>query len=342
MLRGTTAAMAAVLGGCDVLSVRAYDAALRPPDRFGTRIARNLQHLLKHEAHLDLVDDPAAGAYFLEAVTDQLARRAWGAFQEVEASGGLLAALQAGRVQSAIGDVRTRRIQAVDDRNRVLVGTNHYPNVEEQRSLELNDELICNNRSEYRIEWGSRPLDELHSRLDAGASIPALAAALAADDAHEIDPLPRVRVAEGIEQVRRRTEQAASRPRILIAPIGPPGPRSARATFARHFFGVAGFDVKSPLRFETPDEAAAEAARESAAVVALCSADTEYASLAPALRAALHAHNCSPLLVVAGHPSQISDQVTADWFIHRHSSLRQTLEAIQDRLALSPLDESSS
>lgn len=344
MLRGTTAAMAAVLGGCDVLGVRAYDAPLRPPDRFGTRIARNVQHLLKHEAHLDLVDDPAAGAYYLEAATDQMARRAWSTFQDLERGGGMLAALREGRVQAAIGEVRAERRRAVDDRDRVLVGTNHYPDLDETAPGKQSG-LSCNNGTQEPVEWGGNPLDALRRHLDAGRSLPALATALARSGPSDIEALPRVRVTEGIERMRRRTEQYAESkghtPLVLVAPIGPAGPRSARANFARNFFGVAGFDIKSPLQFGTPVEAADEAAEASPEVVVLCSADGEYPSLAPALKTALAERDCSPLLVVAGNPAQIMDEVPADLFIHRHTSLRETLEAVQDQLELPPLDDSA-
>jgi len=342
MLRGTTAAMAAVLGGCDVLGVRAYDAPLRPPDHFGTRIARNVQHLLKHEAHLDLVDDPAAGAYYLEAATDQMARRAWDSFQKLERHGGMVPALREGRVQSAIGEVRTNRCRAVDNRDRVLVGTNHYPDLAETASLERSS-FSCNNGTKEVIELGPAPLDVLRDRLAAGRSIPDLTATLAGSGSSDIEALPQVRVAEGIERVRRRTEQYAEAqgrpPLVLVAPIGPAGPRSARATFARNVFGVAGFDVKSPLRFEDPVEAADEVAQASPEVVVLCSADAEYPALTPALRTALANRGCAPLLMVAGTPAQMEDEVPADLFVHRHSPLRDILEAVQDRLGLPVLNE---
>ena len=69
LLRGATAAAAAVIGGCDVLAVRPFEAPTAPGDAFGARLARNTALLLKHEAHLDQVADPSAGAYYVEQVT---------------------------------------------------------------------------------------------------------------------------------------------------------------------------------------------------------------------------------------------------------------------------------
>jgi methylmalonyl-CoA mutase len=336
MLRHTTAAMAAVLGGCDTLTVRPFDDCVRAPDRFGTRIARNVQLILQHEAHFDIVDDPAAGAYYLETATDQLARRAWDRFQTLEANGGLLAALRDGRVQSEIGEVRAERCRAVDDRDRVLVGTNHYPSADE--TLSIDENASCNNGTKEPIQWGDSVLGTLRDALSDGASLSALAHRLAASDDSEIDPLPTVRVATGIEDVRRRTdrfaEQNGTRPLVLLAPLGPPGPRSARASFAQNFLGVAGFEIHAPLTFDTPAAVADRAAELSPDLLVVCSADAEYPSLVPALRSNLAEHGVSPLLIVAGNPARMKDEVDADEFIHQESPLQATLEALQNRLDL--------
>lgn len=80
MIRSSSQAMSAVLGGCDRLLVYPSDQAHGTPDAFTRRVARNLQHLLKMESHLDWVIDPAAGSYYIEQLTEQLAERAWAQF----------------------------------------------------------------------------------------------------------------------------------------------------------------------------------------------------------------------------------------------------------------------
>ena len=72
MLRLTTEAMAAVLGGCDSLLVNPYDSCYREPGDFSERISRNIQHILKEESYFDRVVDPAAGSYYIESLTDSL------------------------------------------------------------------------------------------------------------------------------------------------------------------------------------------------------------------------------------------------------------------------------
>ena len=84
MIRATTMAMAAVQGGANRLTVMPYDAGREAlasyPQAFGRRIARNVQHLLKMESGLDEVADPAAGSYYIETLTRQLAEKAWEEF----------------------------------------------------------------------------------------------------------------------------------------------------------------------------------------------------------------------------------------------------------------------
>ncbi len=89
MLRVTTEALAAAVGGVESLHVAPYDEPARPPDEFSRRIARNAQVILQEEAHLTAVVDPAGGSYAVEALTDRLARDAWALFQEIEGMGGM-------------------------------------------------------------------------------------------------------------------------------------------------------------------------------------------------------------------------------------------------------------
>jgi len=85
MIRATTQAMSAVIGGADRLYVRPANLVKKePPTPFTARIARNVQHMLKMESYLNRVFDPAAGSYYIETLTDKLAEEAWSKFQELE------------------------------------------------------------------------------------------------------------------------------------------------------------------------------------------------------------------------------------------------------------------
>lgn len=94
MLRGTTAAMSAVIGGADFISVSPFDSEYTTKQELGKRIARNAQLLLRYESFLDKVEDPASGSYYLEVLTKKLAETAWGKFQTIEKDGGFGASLK--------------------------------------------------------------------------------------------------------------------------------------------------------------------------------------------------------------------------------------------------------
>lgn len=124
LLRVTTEAMSAALGGCDTLAVEAFG--------FSPHLAENVQRVLREESHLDAVADPAAGSYYVEALTDALAEAAWKLFQAVEAEGGYAKALASGFIESSLAESRAALRKAVALRRRTLVGVNNYPDVNEK------------------------------------------------------------------------------------------------------------------------------------------------------------------------------------------------------------------
>jgi methylmalonyl-CoA mutase len=126
MVRCTLEGMAAVLGGCDSLTVEPYNSRYGETDTQSRRIARNVHAILREESYLAKVADPAAGTYFIESLTYSLAQEAWKLFQTVEAQGGYRAARQSGFVQEEIARVRTERENAIRQGKQVLVGINKY------------------------------------------------------------------------------------------------------------------------------------------------------------------------------------------------------------------------
>ena len=130
LLRATTEAMAAVIGGADALTVRPYDAVLTASTggaqtEFSQRIARNVSSLLSEESYLDKVADPAAGSYYIETLTHQLTEAAWAQFLTVEAMGGLAKATTSGYVRRELDMAYRAKKQAVTD-GRVLVGVTKF------------------------------------------------------------------------------------------------------------------------------------------------------------------------------------------------------------------------
>ena len=140
LLRATTEAMAAAIGGADAVRVEPFDEPYREPAEFSRRLARNTQLILKREAWLDRSVDAAGGAYYLEVLTDSLAREAWNLLQQVEAAGGFLAYCASGAQERDIAKSRADREAAVSTRRATIVGTNQYPNLQERMLPEIERE----------------------------------------------------------------------------------------------------------------------------------------------------------------------------------------------------------
>ena len=132
ILRATTEAMSAVLGGADSISVAAFDECYKTPDEASRRLARNTQIILKKEALLSLVADPAAGSYYLEVLTDFIAREAWQTMQRIDSLGGYRQAVASGHLATALKHSLAKREEAVASRRRVFTGTNQYADPSEK------------------------------------------------------------------------------------------------------------------------------------------------------------------------------------------------------------------
>ena len=130
LLRHTTEAMSAVLGGADSIQVAPFDCLYQAPNEFSARLARNLPVILQEEAHLDWVADPAAGSYFIETLTDELARATWAEFQALEARGGIGAAR--GYVLEAVSRAGLEKFKRIATGQDVVVGTNRFQNPQEK------------------------------------------------------------------------------------------------------------------------------------------------------------------------------------------------------------------
>jgi methylmalonyl-CoA mutase len=132
LLRDTIAGMAAVIGGCDSLYIRPFNETLEEPTDFSRRMSRNQQLIFKEESYLDKVADAAAGSYYLETLTEQIAEQAWNSFKEIEHAGGLLAAFEKGIIQSKIAQQAQQLIQEYKEGKRVLIGVNKFVNAKDE------------------------------------------------------------------------------------------------------------------------------------------------------------------------------------------------------------------
>lgn len=126
LLRLTTEALSAAIGGVDSIQLAPYGQALGASDDASRRLARNAQLILQEELRLVELIDPAGGAWHVEKLTDQVARAAWSRFQRIEAAGGLVASLRSGAIQAEIEDLAAQRRRDMASGDAVLVGVNRY------------------------------------------------------------------------------------------------------------------------------------------------------------------------------------------------------------------------
>jgi methylmalonyl-CoA mutase len=126
VLRATTEAMSAVLGGADSITVAPFDECYRKPDEASRRLARNTQIILKREALLQRVADPGAGSYCLEVITDFIAGESWKTMQKIEAGGGYRKFVADGLLSQALERSQAAREKEVVTRRRIFTGTTQF------------------------------------------------------------------------------------------------------------------------------------------------------------------------------------------------------------------------
>src|SRR5262249_50705078 len=127
MLRTTAACAAAAFGGADAITVLPFTWALGRPDAFARRIARNTHLVLQEESAAGRVVDPAHGSWYVEKLTDELANKAWALFQDIEAKGGMIAALESGFIQGEIARVAEARAKDIANGRVPLTGVSAFP-----------------------------------------------------------------------------------------------------------------------------------------------------------------------------------------------------------------------
>ncbi|MGG1659867.1 methylmalonyl-CoA mutase family protein [Brevibacillus sp. NRS-1366] len=360
LLRSTTEAFSAVLGGVDSLHVSAFDEAIRPANEFSRRIARNTQIILEQEAHLAKVADPAGGSWYVEWLTDALAEKAWELFLQTEKQGGLLSSLEANIPQQVIEQIAANKAENIAKRKARVVGTNMYANVSEQPAQhetlpEIHQERIAalgthrasKEDSSFTLALQQAAVEADHQVGAAvqaalvGATIGDITKALTQSDLKEmtLKPLRLHRAADAFESLRKNSdaylEKTGSRPAVFLANLGPVSKHKARADFAAEFFAVGGFEVLREHQFASAEEAAQVASASGAAITVICAGDATYPELVPPLARALKHANPQMVVLVAGLPEPellaSFQAVGVDDCIHVRTNCYQMLRQLQER-----------
>jgi methylmalonyl-CoA mutase len=366
LLRTTTEAFSAIVGGADSIHTNPFDESFNTSDNFSRRIARNTQIILKEESHLDQVIDPAGGSFFVEKLTDDIAKAAWRLFQDIEEKGGMLKAIQLGFVQEEISKVAEAKKKDFAKRKSVLVGTNMYANPkEEMMEIKKPDyETIYKKRVEYIQKYRvtgdnikhSGILEKLQKIADTndyqmienaveayldGASLGEISKSIrsTAETGFTVQPLKQFRLSEMFEELRIASEnfkkKTGSKPKIFLATMGPIKQFKARADFSRAFFEVGGFEIEYPNGFTNPDDAVKSAIDSKAQAIVICSTDDTYPELVPPISKGIKEKSNDVVVILAGYPKdQIEDHKKSgvDDFIYLGADAYQILSALHKKI----------
>lgn len=254
LLRGASAALAAGVAGADAVTVLPFDHASGAVDAdgaLGRRLARNTQLLLLEESHLSRAADPSGGSFYVESLTEQLASEGWRVLQEVEASGGIEAAIGDGALSVAIEQSWRSRQGALRIRSERLTGVSEFPLLDE----------------------------------------PAAAAVAGFDEASEVAGLPVRRLSEPYEDLRDAADQyrmaSGERPAVWVAALGSASDHSVRTAWAQNLLAAGGIESRGGTGVDSPIAAAADFAASGLAAAVITGSDDLYRLRAAATAAAL-------------------------------------------------------
>ena len=336
VIRTTIEAMAAAMGGTQSLHTNALDEALALPTDFSARIARNTQILLQEETGICRVVDPWGGSYYVESLTDQVARKAWTLIEEVEKLGGMTRATETGLPKMRIEEAAAKRQARIDSGRETIVGVNKYAVSSEQEI----DVLVVDNAAvrekqlarlaEVRARRNSKEVELALNALTRCAETGegnlldlAVSAARKRATLGEISgalekvfgryqvvqhTISGVYSAESRQdgdfvKARKLTDDFAKsegrRPRILVAKMGQDGHDRGAKVIATAFADL-GFDVDLGPLFQTPEEVARMAVENDVHVLGISTLAGGHMTLVPEVIQELKRLGRQDILVVVG------------------------------------------
>ncbi len=333
--RTAVEAMAAVGGGTQSLHTNALDEAIALPSDFSARIARNTQLWLQLESGITRTVDPWGGSWYVERLTHDLAARAMAHITEVEALGGMAKAIETGLPKLKVEEAAARTQARIDTGEQAVIGVNRFrpEELDGIETLKIDNSAVRERQLEklarLKAERDPAAVRKALQALTEGARSDANLLALSVDAArakatvgeislaleevfgrHQARPEgvrgvylnqagPNARVARARGMVRAFQEADGRRPAIMIAKLGQDGHDRGQKAVASAFADF-GFEVEIGPLFQTPAEAARDAARSGVHVLGVSTLAAGHLTLTPELMAELKASGHGELMVVLG------------------------------------------
>jgi methylmalonyl-CoA mutase len=363
ILRGTSQAFSAIMGLCDILTVTPFDNVYGAPTDFSRRIARNTQNVLLHESHLTDSIDPAAGSYYIECLTEELATKAWDEFQKIESSGGIFESLKSNQLIESVRKTFKARYDNLAIRKDVIIGTNKYPILIQKDidSVLCDQEVIEKYVDDYdkkllsrNIEIIDQNLDEFENLLEAN-SVEAIDLAVKAFETGavmaevfnslvhniefdcQIEHFELNRSSAPFEEIREKAilykYENGTLPKLPLICIGKLKEFKPRADFSNDFFKVGGFDCDIYSGFEDVENIDLTTIPKSEAYV-FCSNDDLYAQFIPTFAKKMKENNPNSILILAGYPKDKIEEFKnagIDDFIHIKSNIIDSLNMLHSK-----------
>lgn len=284
VLRATIAGFAGAVGGLDGLTILPFDARNGGRGPLARRVARNLQIVLAEESNLAKVADPSGGSFFVERLTQDLAKAGWAMFQEIERAGGMAAAIQDGMLPARIRETAAERAKNAAKRREAIIGVSEYANLDEQ-PLETVD--LKSAAAAASADWrrGAKLLDTAMASGEGRLTLQPVAG-----------PYEALRDASNAY-----ADSNGAGPAVFLANIGALAAFTARATFASNAFAAGGLIAKGDVGFADGAAAASAFVASGARIACICGADDGYAAHAADMARALKAAGAGQVWL-AGRP----------------------------------------
>lgn len=241
ILRNTTEAMSAILGGADSICILPFGEIEVNAD-FDARISRNIQNILQHESYFDKVKDMVSGSGYIERLTEEICDKVWQLLLSIEKMGGYENAYNQGFVEAEISKNRSDLEKMVAERKIILLGTNSFPNTTEPIKQKIETTPKAKGLSVFRLA----------------------------------DPFESLKIKTNI-----RFLETGKRPTVFLLATGNLAIRKARMNFASNYFSIGGFEIIESKEFVSIEEAISKIPTIQADYFVLTSDDASWETWIP-------------------------------------------------------------